>query len=128
MPSPLRAPLAASLTGLAVLVACAWLSLTVGSRGLPAGEVLQAVTALLTGDRTGDPVEGIVQSRLDRTLIGVVVGVAVALSGAAMQGLTRNPLVLLGILGVTPGPPSRSCSGHIHSPSRYGASAVRGVV
>lgn len=74
MPSPLRAPLAASLTGLAVLVACAWLSLTVGSRGDPAGDVLQGVTTLLTGDATGDPVEGNGQSRLDRTLLGVVVG------------------------------------------------------
>ncbi len=103
MTTTLRRPVAAGLLGLAALAACAWLSLTVGSRGLPAGDVLASVGALLTGTPTGDPAEGIVQARLDRTVIGVVVGVAVALSGAAMQGLTRNPLADPGILGVNAG-------------------------
>jgi iron complex transport system permease protein len=99
----LRRPVTASLLGLAVLAACAWLSLVVGSRGLATGEVLGAAAAVLTGTGTGSATEGIVQARLDRTFIGVVVGVAVALSGAAMQGLTRNPLADPGILGVNAG-------------------------
>lgn len=103
MRTTLRRPATAGLLGLGALAVCAWLSLTVGSRALPAGDVMAAVGALLTSAPTGDPTEGIVQARLDRTLIGVVVGVAVALSGAAMQGLTRNPLADPGILGVNAG-------------------------
>jgi len=40
---------------------------------------------------------------LPRTLVAVMVGVALGLSGALMQGLTRNPLADPGILGVSAG-------------------------
>src|SRR5699024_6375335 len=57
----------------------------------------------LTGHPSGTSADGILTAREDRTLIGLVVGLAVALSGAAMQGLTRNPLADPGILGVNSG-------------------------
>ncbi|OSN11972.1 iron ABC transporter [Lonsdalea iberica] len=41
--------------------------------------------------------------RLPRVLLAVLVGVALALSGAAMQGLFRNPLADPGLLGVSSG-------------------------
>lgn len=41
--------------------------------------------------------------RLPRSLIAVFVGAALAVSGAIMQGLTRNPLASPGILGVNAG-------------------------
>jgi iron complex transport system permease protein len=39
--------------------------------------------------------------RLPRTLLGLVVGAALGMSGAAMQGYTRNPLADPGVLGVS---------------------------
>lgn len=41
--------------------------------------------------------------RLPRTLMGVCVGAALAVSGAVLQGLFRNPLADPGIVGVTAG-------------------------
>lgn len=41
--------------------------------------------------------------RLPRTIVGLVVGVALGLSGALIQALTRNPLADPGILGVNAG-------------------------
>jgi iron complex transport system permease protein len=42
-------------------------------------------------------------ARFERTLTGCCVGAALALSGALLQGLTRNPLADPGLLGVTAG-------------------------
>ncbi|WP_148253188.1 FecCD family ABC transporter permease [Aidingimonas lacisalsi] len=41
--------------------------------------------------------------RLPRTLIGLVVGVSLGVSGALLQAITRNPLAEPGLLGVTAG-------------------------
>lgn len=43
----------------------------------------------------------IMELRLPRTLLGMVIGAALGMSGAAMQGYTRNPLADPGILGVS---------------------------
>ena len=49
-----------------------------------------------------DPRWGIVfELRLPRTILGLCVGAALGLSGAALQGYTRNPLADPGILGVS---------------------------
>lgn len=52
-----------------------------------------------------DPVHEIVveQVRLPRILAAVIVGFGLSVSGAALQGLFRNPLVDPGIIGVTSG-------------------------
>lgn len=42
-------------------------------------------------------------ARLERTITGWCVGAALALSGALLQGLTRNPLADPGLLGLTAG-------------------------
>lgn len=51
----------------------------------------------------GDGIGGIILSeiRLPRTLLAAVVGASLALSGAAMQGLLRNPLAEPGIVGIS---------------------------
>ncbi len=77
-------------------------SVAVGSRTLGPAEVLHGLGSALRG-LTDDPAAAVVASRLDRTVIGAVVGASVAMSGAAMQGLTRNPLGDPGILGVNAG-------------------------
>jgi len=92
-----------SLVGLVVLGVAALASVAVGARMLDPVTVLCGLQAVVTGDPSGEVAAGIVGARLDRTVIGVVVGVAVALSGTAMQGLTRNPLADPGILGVNSG-------------------------
>ena len=51
---------------------------------------------------TADPRWAIIfELRLPRTALGIFVGAALGVSGAAMQGYTRNPLADPGILGVS---------------------------
>ncbi|MER5321770.1 FecCD family ABC transporter permease [Streptosporangium roseum] len=84
-----------ALTGLCLI------SLAVGSRAIGLDQVTRAlfdpqavepeVAAIVTG------------TRLMRTLVAVLVGAALGLAGAVMQGLTRNPLADPGLLGVSAG-------------------------
>lgn len=81
------------------LVLAAVLSLALGSRSLAPTEVWQAV--LHGGD---DPAAQVVREmRLPRTLIGIMVGAALGMAGAVLQGLTRNPIAEPGILGISQG-------------------------
>lgn len=90
--------LALLLGGGLVAVAVAVLaSLAVGATVVPVG----AVWSALRGG--GGEAAGIVEARVDRTVLGVLVGAAMGCAGAAMQALTRNPLADPGILGVNSG-------------------------
>lgn len=80
--------------GLAVL-----LSLAVGARALAPSAVLDAL--LRGGD--SDAADVVRSLRLPRTLVGLMVGAGLALAGAALQGITRNPIADPGILGVSQG-------------------------
>src|SRR5699024_3942769 len=91
------------LLGTAAVALAFALSLAIGSRSISPVAAVEGLVAVLSGDQGGGLEEAIVASRLDRSLIGLVVGTAVALSGATMQGLTRNPLADPGILGVNSG-------------------------
>lgn len=74
-------------------------SLALGSAELELGSVVGAFTAF-----DGSNAHLIVtELRLPRTLIGLVVGVALAVAGTLMQGVTRNALAEPGILGVNAG-------------------------
>ncbi len=58
-----------------------------------------ALAALFTGD---GPVGVVMQDiRLPRAVLGALVGASLGLSGAAMQGLLRNPLAEPGLIGVS---------------------------
>lgn len=92
----------AAALGLAGLVLAVAASLLVGARILAPGDVLDSLGGML-GWSDGGAADGHIQARVQRTLIGLLVGVAVALSGAALQGLTRNPLADPGILGINAG-------------------------
>ncbi|OMQ14405.1 iron ABC transporter permease, partial [Modestobacter sp. VKM Ac-2676] len=81
------------------LVAC-FLSITVGTRSIGLGTVWQALTDAAT---PGDEALIIRELRVPRTLLGVLAGAALGVSGALMQGHTRNPLGDPGLLGVTAG-------------------------
>ncbi len=83
----------------AVVVGLALLSLAVGSRSLPLEEVLRALTTA-DGSETAVIVR---ELRAPRALLAVVVGAALGVAGAQLQGLTRNPLADPGLLGVSAG-------------------------
>ncbi|SDV02186.1 iron complex transport system permease protein [Microlunatus sagamiharensis] len=83
-----------------VLVLLVLASLAIGARSIPAGTVLDALTRY-DPDDTDQLV--VVTSRLPRTVLGLLVGAALGLAGAVMQGVTRNPLADPGILGVNGG-------------------------
>lgn len=61
------------------------------------------VLAALFGNGTEVETAIIWSIRLPRTLLGIAVGAALALSGAALQGLLRNPLAEPGLIGVSAG-------------------------
>ncbi len=93
-------PLAVSLLALsAVLV----LATGVGSVALGPLEVTQAVLHGLTGQLSGSADTIVWQIRLPRVLLAALVGGALALSGAAYQGVFRNPLADPYLLGVASG-------------------------
>lgn len=84
---------------LVVLALAAGLSLMAGRASLTPAETLAAFSAP-PGD-LGRLV--MIELRLPRTLLAMLVGAALGLSGAALQGLTRNPLAEPGLLGVSGG-------------------------
>ncbi|MFF3062023.1 FecCD family ABC transporter permease [Streptomyces sp. NPDC057909] len=93
-----RRALATATAVLALLVAVL-LSLAVGARTIAPSAVLDA---LLHGGHS-DAAEVIRQLRVPRTLIGLMVGAALALAGTVLQGITRNPIADPGILGISQG-------------------------
>ena len=95
-----RAPLA--LAGLALaLLAVSVLNLSLGSFPISAGDALR--TALQLESANPDHHFVVNQLRLPRALIALLVGMALAVSGAVLQGLTRNALASPGIVGVNAG-------------------------
>lgn len=87
---------------LAILLSVA-LSLAFGSRPVDAGQVLDGIGSWLRGETPTDIGALAVQSRIPRTAVALLAGAALALSGALMQAITRNPLADPGILGVNTG-------------------------
>ena len=75
------------------------------SIALGAAEITPEVvyTALFAPDMTNFDHLIIQTVRLPRVLSGVIVGAALAVAGAMMQGITRNPLADSGILGINSG-------------------------
>ncbi|WP_219820416.1 iron ABC transporter permease [Pseudoclavibacter sp. RFBG4] len=73
-------------------------SVMIGSRDVSWAD---AVAAL--GGSTNGFDEAAVAKRIPRTFLAVAVGAALGVSGAVMQGVTRNPLADPGILGVNMG-------------------------
>ncbi|TQN40952.1 iron complex transport system permease protein [Blastococcus colisei] len=85
---------------IALTVGVCLASIAVGTRSIGLGEVWQA---LLDSDPTSEETVIIRQLRVPRTALGLMVGVALGVAGALMQGHTRNPLGDPGLLGVTAG-------------------------
>ncbi|AYF96979.1 FecCD family ABC transporter permease [Protaetiibacter intestinalis] len=86
------------LAALALLAVASVLSLAIGTRVVSLDEVL----AGLGGD-TSTIGAAAVAVRIPRTVLAILVGAALALSGTTLQGVTRNPLADPGILGLSAG-------------------------
>ena len=89
-----------ALLGLAALLVAVAASLAVGSREIPLHTVWDALRGLPVP--SGDAA-AVLDLRLPRTVIGLTAGMALGVSGAVIQAVTRNPLADPGILGVNAG-------------------------
>ncbi len=85
---------------LITLLVLALASLGIGPVGLSSIEI---VSALFSSDTAADPRQHIivVNIRLPRIILAVLVGGSLGMAGAALQGLLRNPLAEPGLLGIT---------------------------
>ncbi|MET9513491.1 iron chelate uptake ABC transporter family permease subunit [Streptomyces flavidovirens] len=105
---------------LGVLLLVVVASIAIGAKPLGLGDVWHG---LFHASGTGSDV--IVRDvRVPRTILGVLVGTALGLSGAVMQGLTRNPLAEPGILGVNAG----AAAAVVSAISFFGVSSLTGYV
>ncbi|MFD3549991.1 FecCD family ABC transporter permease [Streptomyces sp. NPDC058655] len=104
------------LAALAVLALTALVSIAVGAKQMPLDEVWHGLFHY-----AGTPSDVVVRDlRVPRTLLGVLVGLGLGLSGAVMQALTRNPLAEPGILGVNAG----AAAAVVSAISFFGASSL----
>lgn len=92
----------------ALAMAAALASLAIGPVTIPVEHVLAILWRAVGGSVTGMEIglrETVVvlDIRLPRTLLGLMVGAATATAGAVMQGIFRNPLADPGLIGVSSG-------------------------
>jgi iron complex transport system permease protein len=81
-----------------LLAALSAASVSIGSRDVGWSDILAAL-----GGSTENLGQAAVTKRIPRTVLAVVVGAALGLAGAVMQGVTRNPLADPGVLGINMG-------------------------
>ncbi|MEV5607930.1 iron ABC transporter permease [Streptomyces sp. NPDC052225] len=96
---PVRRRAVAIVAAAVALALAVLLSLAVGARAIAPSAVFDA---LLHGGHS-DAAEVVRGLRLPRTLVGLMVGAALALAGTVLQGITRNPIADPGILGISQG-------------------------
>ncbi|MGW2050624.1 FecCD family ABC transporter permease [Streptomyces sp. NPDC001858] len=87
------------VAALLLLALAVTLSLAVGSRAMPPSVVWDA----LVHGGVSDDAQVVRSLRVPRTVIGILVGAALAVAGTVLQGITRNPIAEPGILGISQG-------------------------
>ncbi|WP_398999465.1 FecCD family ABC transporter permease [Streptomyces sp. CBMA152] len=108
------------LVSLGVLALVAVASIAVGAKQIPVSDVWHG---LFHYSGTADDVI-VHDTRVPRTLLGLLVGAALGVSGAVMQALTRNPLAEPGILGVSAG----ASAAVVSAISFFGVTSLTGYV
>lgn len=84
---------------LAFLLFSIFLSIGLGATTITPKQMYEAL--FVAGE--GLPYQIIVNIRMPRTFVGMLVGICLALSGAILQGVMRNPLASPNIIGVSSG-------------------------
>ncbi|MFF9865498.1 FecCD family ABC transporter permease [Streptomyces sp. NPDC013953] len=108
------------LVSVGVLLLVCVASIVVGAKPVPVGDVWHG---LFHNSGTGTDVV-IAELRMPRTVMGLIVGVALGLSGAVMQALTRNPLAEPGLMGVNAG----AAAAVVTAISFFGVTSLTGYV
>ncbi|MFF4806533.1 FecCD family ABC transporter permease [Streptomyces sp. NPDC001351] len=107
------------VASVAVLVLVALASIAVGAKELPLEQVWHGLF-----QDTGTYGDVVVDERLSRTLLGLLAGAALGLSGAVLQALTRNPLADPGLLGINAG----ASAAVVTAMTYFGVTSLRGYV
>ena len=84
------------LVGLGVLLVLCILSICFGVRSVSIDDIFAALSG-----QDDTLAQAAIIKRFPRTVLALLVGAALALSGATMQAVTRNPIADPGILGVS---------------------------
>ena len=101
----------------AALAALSLLALSIGSAGYSVGQIMNA---LLNDD--GGPIHVVVYNlRLPRIIMAVEVGACLAVAGALLQAVMRNPLADPGIIGVSAGAATAATTVLLLFPAMLGA-------
>jgi iron complex transport system permease protein len=101
--TPRRNWLLPALTGLLVLTVL--VSVGVGAVAIAPGEVLRILGRWLGAATDVNETKAVILTtiRLPRVCLGILIGSGLAVAGAAMQGLFRNPLADPGLIGISSG-------------------------
>lgn len=86
------------LAGVGLLLVLSILSISFGVRAVTFDDIVAALSG-----QTDTIEQAAIVKRIPRTVLALLVGAALALSGATMQAVTRNPIADPGILGVSNG-------------------------
>jgi iron complex transport system permease protein len=102
-PASTRLLIGGAAIGLCVAI---FLSLSIGATGITLASLPRVLSAMLTGRYEADVAREqlvLIDIRLPRMLLGMFVGASLAVAGAMMQGMFRNPLADPGLVGVSSG-------------------------
>lgn len=88
-----------TVLGIVILFIAIALSITYGTKSVGLSHIWDAILG-----RNTDVYEvNIVQTRIPRTIFGIIAGASLSISGVLMQSITRNPIADPSILGVNAG-------------------------
>ncbi|MER7184565.1 iron chelate uptake ABC transporter family permease subunit [Streptomyces hyaluromycini] len=107
------------LVSLVILLLVALASIAIGAKELPLDQVWHGLF-----HDTGTYADVVVDARLSRTVLGLLAGAALGLSGAVLQALTRNPLADPGLLGINAG----ASAAVVTAITYFGVSTLNGYV
>lgn len=100
-PLTLRRSLVTTLVLLLILAVVVFIALSIGSERVPAGNVIGALRGA-DGVPEGDRMI-VMELRLPRVILAVIVGAGLSVAGLVFQALLRNPLAEPYILGISSG-------------------------
>lgn len=104
---------------LVLLLALMAVSISVGAKQLSMDQVWHGLF-----EDSGTYADVVVGERVSRTLLGVLAGLGLGLSGAVLQALTRNPLADPGLLGINMG----ASAAVVTAISFFGVTSLSGYV